>query len=114
MGTADLDRHASTSNAPINSNMDKDTVMTEPYSSSAPANNMGNSAPQQHVGKQQRSCRPRPVSEYAVISPDHVISGGTLMAVTKAGDPAGYVLYRPENRCTTPSEMSQHRNVECT
>ncbi len=72
MGTADPDMDASISSGHIHSNMDTDTIMTEP--SSAPADNRGNSAPQQHANKKQQSCRPPPDCEYAVISPDHAIS----------------------------------------
>lgn len=44
--TADTCIHVRISSAHANSNMNTDTVMIEPSSSSAPANNRGNSAPQ--------------------------------------------------------------------
>ena len=98
MGTADPNMNESFSNAQVNSNADTDTVMTEPYSSSAPVDNRGNSAPQQHANKKQQSLRSQPDSDNAVINCDHAVSTGIPMAVTKADDPAGRVLYRLENR----------------
>ncbi len=85
MGTADPDM-ASISSGHIHSNMDTDTIITEP--SSAPADNRGNSAPQQHANKKQQSLRSQPDSDNAVLNSDYAVSTGTPMALTIADDPA--------------------------
>ncbi len=57
--TADTCIHVRISSAHAHSSTNTDTVMIEPSSSSAPANNRGNSAPQQKKDAQQHSIRPQ-------------------------------------------------------